>query len=371
MDPTELDSRIDALEQKLSAWFSTPDGNFFRECWGLIKTIGSGFKGTRYPSGVQHQAAWSRFQDLVDKVKSEESKFRDRLEAQAGSSASIKRDVIRMAGAAWPRPNGFDRIIGMVTGITAMEFVVSAGIEALFSVIGLGDKRTELQKRLDTLKNLSGYVKEAWAYFERQKQNMLPRDRTEAFKVLQEVSNELNAAWQEWKNANEQQFKERQKYRNDREADFERKRDQKRALIRAAERLNSNNKSDSDRAKELATEWKAVGFAGKDYEDTLWQEFRSALDAFWARSRSARGDRLREVLSGKREQREKLLTWIVREASKISEFEEKRDGAWNESYREKMESIIEDIESRLAENRRKLESVEEAIEDIERKLDDL
>jgi len=105
--------------------------------------------------------------------------------------------------------------------------------------------------------------------------------------------------------------------------------------------------------------------------NTLWQEFRSALDAFWARSRSARGDRLREVLSGKREQREKLLTWIVREASKISEFEEKRDGAWNESYREKMESIIEDIESRLAENRRKLESVEEAIEDIERKLDDL
>lgn len=371
MSGDQLDGKISALDQRISGWFTKKDGAFWKETWALVKEIGANFKGTRYPSREEHQAAWNRFQGLVSKMKAESEQHRREREEQSGHSTAIKTEVASLAHRAWPRANGFEEIALLLSGVTPIAAMAKSVMDAFLGVFGLEDKRNALQKRHDELKEFSGYMKEAWNYFDREKGRLMGRDKAECFKVLQGVSNELQSAWDEWKQENERHFTERRQHHEEQERAFERKRDLKYGLIRQAERLDPSDREAGNIAKCLMNEWKGVGFAGRDHEDGLWADFQNALNAFWESRKSAKRDRLTEVLGNKQEHRQKLLGWISRDEGKLEEFKEKRDSARSDGFRDKMQAIVEDIESRIDENRAKLAEVESAIEDIERTLRDL
>ena len=59
----------------------------------------------------------------------------------------------------------------------------------------------------------------------------------------------------------------------------------KESLIERAKELADSTdwRKTSDAQRALMEEWRAAGYAGKDYQDKLWDEFRSARDTFFTR----------------------------------------------------------------------------------------
>ncbi len=70
-------------------------------------------------------------------------------------------------------------------------------------------------------------------------------------------------------------------------------RKRKEALVRTAEELAESTDwaPTADRLKGLMTEWKAAGRAAKPADDALWQRFRAASDAFFARRSALHAER--------------------------------------------------------------------------------
>jgi hypothetical protein len=83
-------------------------------------------------------------------------------------------------------------------------------------------------------------------------------------------------------------------------------REAKERLIKRAEELatSSDWKETSSEMRELMTEWKAAGRAGRDVEDALWTRFRAAQDAFFARRTETHAQRDAEQLGNQRQKEE-------------------------------------------------------------------
>ncbi len=78
MDYHELDRLIDQLTSSVEA--TDPQKGYWKELWGLAGNIGAGFKGMRYPTREEKEAAWQRFQKLCDKAKARSEQNRQRVE---------------------------------------------------------------------------------------------------------------------------------------------------------------------------------------------------------------------------------------------------------------------------------------------------
>ncbi len=155
------------------------------------------------------------------------------------------------------------------------------------------------------------------------------------------------------------------------EAQFEKARSAKREILSEVERLDPTDKNDFAKFKELQQDWKEAGFAGREHDQEMWDDFKKACNDFYASRRAHTRSRLENALEGKLEHQRKLEEWIDRDEDSLSEARDKRDEAWSDSFRDKMDSKIEFLENRLSDNRTKLQQVEEAISDIKARLRDL
>jgi hypothetical protein len=80
----------------------------------------------------------------------------------------------------------------------------------------------------------------------------------------------------------------------------------KERLIARAEELSTSTdwKETTAAMRDLMTEWKAAGRAGRDVEDALWTRFRAAQDAFFARRSETFAERDAEQLANQRTKEE-------------------------------------------------------------------
>jgi hypothetical protein len=80
----------------------------------------------------------------------------------------------------------------------------------------------------------------------------------------------------------------------------------KERLIARAEELSTSSdwKETTAAMRELMTEWKAAGRAGRDAEDALWARFRAAQDAFFERRSATFAERDAEQLGNQRRKEE-------------------------------------------------------------------
>ncbi|MDT4913851.1 MAG: hypothetical protein QOC66_2979 [Pseudonocardiales bacterium] len=85
--------------------------------------------------------------------------------------------------------------------------------------------------------------------------------------------------------------------------------DQKERLIARAEELSTSTdwKETTAAMRDLMTEWKAAGRAGRDAEDALWTRFRAAQDAFFAHRSETFAERDAEQVGNQR-QKEEIIT---------------------------------------------------------------
>jgi len=79
-------------------------------------------------------------------------------------------------------------------------------------------------------------------------------------------------------------------------------REKKEQLIKRAEELSNSTdwKETTAAMRDLMTEWKAAGRAGRDVEDALWARFRAAQDAFFNRRSETFAERDAEQLENQR-----------------------------------------------------------------------
>src|SRR5206468_3677170 len=91
--------------------------------------------------------------------------------------------------------------------------------------------------------------------------------------------------------------------------------DAKERLIARAEELSTSSdwKETTAAMRDLMTEWKAAGRAGRDAEDALWTRFRAAQDAFFARRSETNAQRDAEQVANQRQKEE-----IIAKAEAVS-----------------------------------------------------
>ena len=455
MNHEELDVLIDCLERDVeSASASSQNAPPFGELWSRVKHIGGSFREVRYRTREEKDAAWSRFQSVVDRIKrigEERQRFRDqRLAQRERESAEALREVMREVRYAWPwDDDALLELIKIISGAKILEVVLVAVFDIIDNLMGGTPLSPEEQRKIE-LKKCSKHMGDAFRLFGQLSKRMTQEDRTKAYELLNRTKGELDRAWSEFNEEQQKKWNERNERREKMAREFAEKCSQKEKLITIAESLDAERDGDRDRAKELTGEWKSVGFAGKQNEDDLWRRFSAALDQFWKSSKalgearkrkwearesefekareekreiiaeidrlepgdrsdsdrikdlqrkwkitgsagkewndrlwaeyrescdrffSAKRDQMRsrldEVLDGKREHAKKLEDWVDRDESSLSDAKDKRDSAWNDSFREKMEEKIEFLENRIESNRSKLSEVEDAISDIESRL---
>ena len=291
MDSDELDGLIDELETAVED--AAPLQTKWKPVWDHIRAISAGFKGSRYSSREEREAAWTRFQSLIDRVKEIQSEENQLRESMRGVSERYRDEIIARAHTAIP-PSGFEE--GLAGAFLASINMLGAAFSHLLP-------GTAVDERKEMLKTCSEVLREGWGLLSRHKSEMLGHHKQEAFEALSKAKEILDNQWAHWKEIQQEAYEARCQIREECEV--------KRAAWR--ERTESNI--------ENLRQWR---------------------------------ERFRETLAS-------------REAH-LEELEEKRDTAWNDEFRERVESWIEEEEENIQGIREKIEGVESRLEEACGKL---
>ncbi|MGQ0446563.1 MAG: hypothetical protein ACT4O2_15950 [Beijerinckiaceae bacterium] len=263
----------------------------WRPIWDEIKQISGEFKNVRYPTRVARQAAWDRFQSLVQRVKQRQAADRREFDSRASASAERKEHILQAARDATPICLLTDDILGI------LESIVNIGVDAM-TLGALPGGHTD--DRLETLQYCSRRIKEGWALLEESKREMLGRDKAECFQALKDAQESLDAAWQQWKSWQSDQRQRRMEQRREKREEFE-------------ERVRSRIADLNERREHL-------------YGVLAHKERH--LDELHEKLASARSDDFRARVAG----------WIDEEQDRISEIKTKLDDieGWIDEEKEKL-----------------------------------
>src|SRR4029077_2173551 len=260
-----LDAQISELENLIENAVSEP--RLWKEVWNMIRAIGAGFRETRYPSKREREAAWSRYQVIVEGVKATQE--RERTESEQNAQR-INREIDQLEAAVkgaergnkqwkdvwvdfskiheklkstrfssretkdelWSRVNSLNyrarehheeqrrewekkssgssqrrseiiSVANTARPLSNLERMLSdivvAPLEVIVDAMTLGLLRTQIDERKEELLHCSKQMKSAWELFSQYKDEMLGKDKHEAFTTLREVQDQLAAAWESWK----------------------------------------------------------------------------------------------------------------------------------------------------------------------------
>lgn len=287
--PTMDSSALDGLISKLDSHYrqAARSDRPWKEVWDEIKYIGSSFKHVRYPTKEEKNAAWEKFQGIVESVKDAQADERKQWEQKAETSAQLRNRILRQGEYGRP-PNAFESALtDMIMGpITALA-------ELYVDVITLGQLRSEIDEKKEQLKHYSYELSKAWNLFNDNKNDMLGKDKHEVFQTLREIQEQLDAAWDEWK--------------------------------------------------------KLKGHYHEAQQSSFKERVHASIEKLESRLENLYG-----ILS-KRE-------------SHLSELEEKRDTAWNDDFRDRVEGWIDEEESRIRDIRDQIHQVEGWLDEQRAKL---
>lgn len=111
---TEIESFIDSLEALTDE--AEENGVKWKEVWGEIRGIGQAFKGSRFPSAEERQAAWKRFQSIIARVKAGQERARTQFAERIRESEAHLEQIRSYAWSATPSSDLADAILAICTG---------------------------------------------------------------------------------------------------------------------------------------------------------------------------------------------------------------------------------------------------------------
>lgn len=117
-----------------------------------------------------------------------------------------------------------------------------------------------------------------------------------------------DALWEQFNAARQQFFDRKHEHWEQLQGKFENARQVKENLIEQATALEDSQEwqKTSEKFRKLMDEWKAVGSAGREHEDALWEKFNSSRQKFYER-RNAHYDELHQVQGERYDAKKKLV----------------------------------------------------------------
>lgn len=164
-----------------------------------------------------------------------------------------------------------------------------------------------------------------------------------------------------WKGFNEARqvfYDARRKFFDEREAARKASVAAKKSLIAEAKELTSKgdySKEITERMKQLDKEWKAAGYCGKEEGDKLWNEFKTAKEAFWDGKHSDSQKRFQDALARKEAKIEETRSEI--NSLQVKSFE-------TEDY-DRIHSLERQIEAKKA----LMENLKQDVEELKKKIE--
>ena len=118
----------------------------------------------------------------------------------------------------------------------------------------------------------------------------------------------------------------------------------------------------TERAKDLDRRWKQLGFAGRELNDTLWEEFNTAKEGFWDKKR-AFGEARHE------EWRQRTQDAIDRRQKRISDLQQQTDRLQERLNNAYATDHVEEMQDRLEQKLDLIDKIKAEVEDIKSRLD--
>lgn len=117
-----------------------------------------------------------------------------------------------------------------------------------------------------------------------------------------------DALWEQFNAVRQQFFDRKHEHWEQLQGKFENARQVKENLIEQAAALEDSQEwqKTSEKFRKLMDEWKAVGSAGREHEDALWEKFNSSRQKFYER-RNAHYDELHQVQGERYDAKKKLV----------------------------------------------------------------
>lgn len=174
-----------------------------------------------------------------------------------------------------------------------------------------------------------------------------------------------DALWHEFNEARQAFYTRRNEHYDQMQAKRDENYQKKLALIERAKAILAEDdfsRENTAKMKELTTEWKKVGFCGREHDDIVWTTFRSVNDDYFAGLKKAGEERQANWIKRMEDARAKKMSLIenqkrqirrlnddmfglVSEATMASIQEEIRE---KEKFIEELETQISEIDARLA-----------------------
>ena len=284
-----------------------PYKGYWKELWALVREIGSGFKGVRYETRTERDAAWKRFQELCAEAKTKGDASKREMEArqkeweQRKSRSEQTRTSIegRAAGA---RPlSGFERAIGdmVLLPLKMVELVIG-------KILGLRAK-TEFEEARDELRHCGDKLKEAWRAFTDHKHELLPADKAQCFQTLNRAQERLNEAWTQLKSAQDRFYSAQRTAHQERQQEWERKQRDFRQRVQAnIDKLDNN----LDRARSALSRQEAhLDKLESDYSNAWSDSFKDRCSE-WI-------DEAKDKIADIRASIDKMEGWLDEERGKL------------------------------------------------------
>lgn len=224
-DYREVNRNISRLESMLPGIFDfgKPD---WKAIWNQIRVTGQSFKGSKFPSKEEHESAWNKFQNLVDKVKAKQAESQKDWDKKKDESERLREMILYQARSARPYDSGLaDLILTIATG----------GVNLLLNAI-MGPFDEEKQM----LKSCGEQLQKGWAMLRDNKDKMLGKDKGVVFEALNETKELLDRRWESYKAQRQRAWDEYQREHASKRHNWEQKIESNiRSLEERREKLNS------------------------------------------------------------------------------------------------------------------------------------
>ncbi len=207
-DYRKVNRKLEKLECMLHG-MSDFDKSDWKKIWKQIEVTGKSFKGGRFPSKDEHEAAWNRFRQSVDKVKAQQAKNRKLWKKKKKESSRLRKMILSQAEAARP----------VDSGLADFTLILADGRDSMLldAVMGPFDEEKE------RLKSCSGQLQKGWDMLHENKKNMLGKDKRMTFKVLKEIRELLDRHRKTYKAERQKAYEEYQRERTRKQHAWEQK----------------------------------------------------------------------------------------------------------------------------------------------------
>ena len=259
--------------------------------WGRVDDDGSVFvreaEGERlvgqYPDGSKDEAIAyfeRKFTDLAGQVTLLEQR------AKRGAPAGDIAKAVKALSASVQTANAVGDLAALATRLEALSSTVSEitekqSAEAQAEVAKALEERTGIVVEIEALaahdpakaqwKTVTSKIDELFGRWQKHQQEGPRLPRSEA----QEL-------WKRFREARTSLETQRKAFFSELDQVHRDARTRKQALVERAEALESRGSDGINAYRDLLTEWKATGRAGKKYDDALWDKFKAAGDVLYS-----------------------------------------------------------------------------------------